>query len=91
MCYTAEQKDLIGGLIGSHIMGRNLSPALRESFAQVYAHLQADRLSAADLRRIQSALELFTPRTCPSCSKEGYRDLIEALMVTRLMLREATA
>ena len=91
MCYTNEQKALIGGVIGSHFMGRNISQSLRDSFAQAYAHLQTDKLSAADLRRIESALAFLTPQTCPTCNKEGYRDMIEALMATRLMLREVSA
>ena len=91
MCYTNEQKALIGGVTGSHFMGGNISQKLRDSFAQAYAHLQTDKLDAADLRRIESALAFLTPQTCPTCNKEGYRDMIEALMATRLMLREALA
>lgn len=89
MCYTVEQKNLIGAMIGANIMGRTLSPALRDSFNRAYAALEADRLSKKDLRLIESALELLTPQSCQSCSKEGYRDMIEALAVTRRMLSEA--
>ena len=78
-------------MIGSHFMGRNISQGLRDSFAKAYSHLQTDKLDANDLRRIESALEFLTPLTCPICNKEGYRDMIEALMATRLMLREASA
>ena len=89
MCYTKEQKDLIGAMIGSHIMGRNISQSLRENFNRANAHLQEDRLNAGDLRLIASALDLLTPQSCQSCNKEGYRDLIEALTATRRMLAQA--
>lgn len=88
MCYTSAQKDFIGGIIGSHFMGRNISPQLRDSFRTAYAHLEADKLDVRDLRRIESLLEFITPQTCQTCNKEGYRDLIEALMATRLMIRQ---
>ena len=89
MCYTKEQKDLIGALIGAHFMGRNLSQSLRDNFNKAYANLQSDRLSVGDLRLIASALDLITPQSCQTCNKEGYRDMIEALAVTRHMLSQA--
>lgn len=91
MCYTTEQKNLIGAMIGANFMGRSLSPDLRNSFNRAYADLEADALTARDLRLIKSALELITPQSCQSCSKEGYRDMIEALNATRRMLSEAEA
>lgn len=90
MSYTDEQKALISGVIGTQILGRTRSEKLRESYFAVHRHLHEGRLDRDDLRRIESALELVTPQSCQSCSKEGYRDLIETLMATRLMLREAT-
>ena len=78
-------------MIGANFMGRSLSPDLRNSFNRAYADLEADALTARDLRLIKSALELITPQSCQSCSKEGYRDMIEALNATRRMLSEAEA
>lgn len=89
MSYTEDQKALISGVIGTQILGRISSEKLRERFFAVHEHLHQGRLDRSDLQRIESALELVTPQNCQSCNKEGYRDLIEALMATRLMLREA--
>ena len=89
MCYTVEQKDLIGAMIGANFMGRNLSPVLRNGFIQAYRDLESDELSSDDLRLIKSALELITPQSCQSCSKEGYRDMVEVLAATRCMLAES--
>ena len=89
MCYTEEQKALISGLIGTQILGRAQSKTLRESFYTVHERLHKGELGYSDLRRIESALELVTPQSCESCNKEGYRDLVETLMVTRLMMRSA--
>ena len=89
MGYTDEQKALISGVIGTQILGRISSEKLREKFFSVHEHLHQGELDRADLQRIESALELVTPQSCQSCSKEGYRELIEALMATRLMLRVA--
>lgn len=89
MCYTAEQKDLIGAMIGANFMGRNLSPALCNSFIQAYRDLESDELSSDDLRLIKSALELITPQSCQTCSMEGYRDMVEVLAATRCMLAES--
>ena len=90
MCYTAEQKNLIGALIGANFMGRNLSTSLRDSFLRAYSHLENDMLLPEDLKLIANALELITPQSCQSCSKEGYRDMIEAIAATRMMLSHAT-
>ena len=91
MCYTDEQRILIGAMIGANFMGRNLSPDLRDGFTRAYADLESKNLTTRDLRLIQGALELMTPRSCQSCNKEGYRDMIEALYATRRMLSEAEA
>lgn len=91
MCYTTKQKNLIGAMIGSTIMGRSMPPELRASLNRAYADLEAETLTARDLRLIQGALELITPQSCQSCSKEGYRDMIEALNATRRMLSEVEA
>ena len=89
MCYTAEQKNLIGAIIGADFMGRNLSPSLRSSFTQAYKDLENDELSSDDLRLIKSALELITPQSCQTCNMEGYRDMIDALTTTQRMLTQA--
>ena len=86
MCYTAEQKNLISAVIGANFMGRSLSSSLRESFSRAYRHLENDKLLPEDLRLISNALELITPSSCQSCSKEGYRDMIEAITATNMML-----
>ena len=88
MCYTAEQKNLIGALIGTNIMGRRLSASLRDSFSRVYRNLENDRLLPEDLKLIASALELITPSSCQSCNKEGYRDMIEAIAATKMMIAQ---
>lgn len=89
MCYTTEQKNLIGALIGANIMGRKLPPALRSAFNRAYVDLENDQLSVEDLRLIASALDLITPQSCQTCSKEGYRDMIDVLTTTRMMLSQA--
>ena len=89
MCYTAAQKNLIGAMIGANFMGRNLSASLRDSFSRAYRHLENDMLLPEDLKLIASALELITPQSCQSCSKEGYRDMIEAIAATHMMLAQA--
>ena len=88
VCYTTEQKDLIGAMIGAHFMGRNLSPSLRDSFTRAHAHLLSDQLSADDLRLIANAINLLTPQTCQTCNMEGYRDMIEVLTTTQRMLSQ---
>ena len=65
MCYTAEQKNLIEGVIDN------------------------DKLLPEDLRLIANVLELITPSSCQSCNKEGYRDMIEAIAATHMMLAQA--
>lgn len=89
MCYTAEQRNLIGAMIGANFMGRNLAPDLRSSFIRAYRDLENDELSSDDLRLIMNALELMTPQSCQSCSMEGYRDLVEVLTATRRMLTQS--
>ena len=89
MCYTVEQKNLIGALIGTNILGRKLSSSLRDSFSRAYLNLENDKLLPEDLKLIASALELITPNSCQSCNKEGYRDMIEALTATQMMLSQA--
>ena len=89
MRYTAEQKDLIGAMIGANFMGRNLSPSLRSGFTRAYRNLENDELNSDDLRLIMSALELITPQSCQSCNMEGYRDMIDALTATRRMLTQS--
>lgn len=88
MCYTVEQKDLIAALIGTNILVRRLSSPLRDSFSRVYRNLENDNLLPEDLKLIASALELITPNSCQSCNKEGYRDMIEALTATQMMLTQ---
>ena len=89
MCYTVEQRDLIATLIGNNILVRRLSSPLRDSFSRVYRNLENDNLLHEDLKLIASALELITPNSCQSCNKEGYRDMIEALTATQMMLAQA--
>ena len=86
MCYTAEQKDLIGAMIGANFMGRNLSPILRSRFIRAYRNLESCELNSDDFRLIINALEL--PQSCQSCSKEGYRDMVEVLTAAQRMLTQ---
>ena len=71
MCYTAEQKNLIGAMIGANFMGRNLSPALRSGFIQAYKDLESDELSSDDLRFIKSALELITRKAVSHAARKA--------------------
>lgn len=89
MCYTAEQKNLIEGVLDNNILGRKLSSSLRNSFSRAYRHLENDKLLPEDLRLIANVLELITPSSCQSCNKEGYRDMIEAIAATHMMLAQA--
>ena len=88
MCYTAEQKNLIGAIIGANFMGRNLTPTLRSKFIRAYRNLESDELNSDDLRLIINAIELLTPQSCQTCSMEGYRDMVEVLTATRRMLTQ---
>ena len=89
MFYTFEQKNLIEGLLDSHFIGRKLSDELQNSFLSAYRHLRSDTLDVKDLLRIESALEFMTPADgCQTCNIEGYRDITEALIATRMQIRE---
>ncbi len=89
MYYTVEQQQLIEGLLDSHFLGRKLSKDLQASFLLAYDHLRDNSLDSKDLRRIESALEFMTPADgCQTCNIEGYRDITEALIATRMLLRE---
>jgi hypothetical protein len=50
--------------------------------------MYGDALTSSDLILLSSALELLIAPTPEDSSKEEYRELVEALMVTRGMLRE---
>ena len=89
MTYTAEQKDLISALIGTKIAPRTSSTSLRRAFLAAHERMYRDALTGSDLILINSALELITPEKPEDSSKEEYRDMIEALMATRSMLKEA--
>ncbi len=88
MTYTPAQKDLISALIGTKIAPRTKSPSLRQSLVEANEKMYKDALTASDLILINSALELLVAPTPVDSNKEEYRDLIEALMVTRGMLAE---
>lgn len=90
MVYTEEQIALISGVIGTQILIRTRSEKLRETFYSVHERLTRRQLDHADLMYIKNMLELVTPSTCQTSSKEGYRDLVEVLAATKLMLREDT-
>ena len=88
MTYSTEQKDLISALISTKIAPRTKSPSLRQSLVEANGGMYKDTLTASDLILINSALELPVAPTPVDSSKEEYRNLIEALMVTRGMLAE---
>lgn len=91
MNYTESQKDLISSLIGTKIAPRTKSESLRQSLAAAHERMYGDALTASDLILLNSALELLIAPTPEDSSKEEYRAMIEALMVTRGMLREREA
>lgn len=88
MTYTEEQKNLISALIGTKIAPRTKSASLRQSLIVANEHLYSGALDESDLLLINSALELLVSPTPENSSKEEYRAMIEALMVTRGMLKE---
>ncbi len=88
MTYTNSQKNLISALIGTKITPRTKSASLRQSLMLVNEHLYSGELTVSDLILLNSALELLVPDAPEDENKEEYRELIEALMVTRGILRE---
>lgn len=90
MTYTENQKNLISSLLGTRILPRTKSPSLKDSLIAAHARMYSDALTESDLLLIDSALELLVAPTPEDENKEEYRELIEALMVTRGILRERT-
>ena len=88
MNYTESQKNLISSLLGTKIAPRTKSASLRRSLEAANERMYGDALTASDLILLSSALELLVAPTPEDESKEEYRDLVEALVVTRGMLRE---
>jgi len=88
MNYTEGQKNLISSLLGTKIAPRTKSPSLRRSLEAANERMYGDALTSSDLILLSSALELLIAPTPEDSSKEEYRELVEALMVTRGMLRE---
>ena len=88
MTYTENQKNLISSLLGTRVLPRTKSPSLKDSLIAAHARMYSDTLTESDLLLIDSALELLIAPTPEEENKEEYRELIEALMVTRSLLRE---
>lgn len=88
MNYTESQKNLISSLLGTKIAPRTKSPSLRRSLEAANERMYGDALTESDLILLGSALELLVAPAPKDESKEEYRELVEALMVTRGMLRE---
>ena len=61
MQYTDNESALICGLISTYFFQPAVSVTLKNTYSQVLNHLQQNRLSAADLARIQNALAFLTP------------------------------
>ena len=91
MSYTTAQKNLISSLIGTKILPRTRSASLKDSLVAAHARMYDDDLTASDLLLLSSALELLITPTPADENKESYREMIEALMVTRAMLADAEA
>ena len=91
MSYTTAQKNLISSLIGTKILPRTRSASLKDSLVAAHARMYDDDLTASDLLFLSSALELLITPTPADENKESYREMIEALMVTRAMLTDAEA
>ena len=91
MNYTESQKNLISSLIGTKIAPRTKSESLRQSLAAAHERMYGDTLTASDLILLGSALELLVAPTPEDSSQEEYREMVEALVVTRGMLREREA
>ena len=88
MTYTDSQRNLISSLLGTRILPRTKSASLKDALIAAHARMYDDTLTTSDLLLIDSALELLVAPTPEGENKEEYRELIEALMVTRGILRE---
>ena len=86
--FTNDEAALIDGVIIA-LYPRMRQQSTRQAYRSVHAHLQAGKVGMDDLRRIQSALELYDPGQCTQSTKEGYRALTMTLLKTKVLLREA--
>lgn len=88
MQYTDNEAALICGLISTYFFQPAVSVTLKNTYSQVLKHLQQNRLSAADLARIQNALAFLTP-VCAE-SQEARQDFLGVTLKTGSLLRKAS-
>lgn len=88
MQYTDNETALISGLISGYIFQPAVSASLKDAYSRVLRHLHQNRLSAADLTRIQNALTFLNPIRIES--QETRQDLLGVTLKTGSLLREAS-
>lgn len=87
MQYSDSNATLVGGLISTFFFQPIVSASLKDVYQRVLCHLQAGRLSAADLSRIQNALAFLTP-ICRD-NREAHKDFMGVTLKTDALLRAA--
>ena len=88
MQYSIEESALIGGLIAEYFSRASVSEALRMAYRRVHQHLLDGRLTQADLKRIQAALDFLLP-VFPS-EREAQKTFRAAILKTKAMLKRKT-
>lgn len=88
MQYTDNEAALVFGLISTYFFQPSVSVTLKDTYSQVLKHLQQNRLSAADLARIQNALTFLIP-VCAE-SQEARQDFLSVTLKTDSLLRKAS-
>lgn len=86
--YTPMEITLIDDIIGM-LYPLMRDKALRDAYWSVHEHLQSGAVCAADLPRINSALDLVDPGFCATGNKEGYREFTALRLKTHTLLRGA--
>lgn len=80
---NTSQKHLITHLVTTRILPRTRSDSLQEQVVTALEHLADDKLTAGDAILLESAMELVVSETPENENKEGWRDLVEALLTLR--------
>ena len=88
MQYTDNEAALISGLISTYFFQPAVSVTLKNTYSQVLKHLQQNRLSAADLARIQNTLTFLTPVYVGS--QKARQDFLGVTLKTGSLLRKAS-
>lgn len=87
MQYTGNEAALICGLISNYFFQSAVDASLKDIYGKVLAHMQENRLSAADLARIQNALTFLKP-VCLD-NREAHKDMMSVTLKTDALLRMA--